>query len=573
MTLLYLPDTTAVLGSHSLSINCQGDRVLVGALSPQNAGAVFVLDATTGDLLQSLQPPCLQYEDYFGSSVAMNCDGSRALVGAKKNRDADPSIKSPGVVYLFDIIDNIDGSQAAVTVNLLQTFQNPNPQDYDEFGIVVAMDHVGETIAIASPNHNHNQGIVYLFNKNGRLIRSLGPPSLLASTTANDSNANTAGQARNANNHTEHNLHRDQFFGSSLALSEDSKLLLVGAPGKGWTKQLPGAVYLFDTHTGDLLQTIHNPAHNYTQVDTENVTNVDYYFASAVAMSSNASTLVVGAMLTTQPPLSPPPRTNSKNHQEFPNSGLVHIFNQNGDLLQTLTSPNNNHNSEHTIVNDHFGISVSVTHDGDQILVGAPHSNEDAENTAATKSTAIAFLFDNSGNLLRSMYNPTRAAADHHENTTRQQPPETIQFGGAVTLASSGKYAAISSAFHPVVEVACLHSNCPVEEGPSEFKPMDDTNSESIPLVAYDSNMCLVSNDQVARQVQLGGNSKSKLSPAAAALTFLAVVTLLGILLVLRKVRRMAADRRQHQEPTNPPENLMPVAVPSPHSFVLPEIL
>jgi len=258
MTLLYFPDTT-VIGSHSLSTNCKGNHVVVGAPKSRtgdNTGVAYILDAISGQVLKKLEPPCLQRGDEFGSSVAMNCFGTRALVGAKTNRDIDSTVRSPGVVYLFDIIDSSNQVDASSpVVSLLQTFHNPNPQDYDEFGIVVDMDRSGEIIVIASPNHNHNQGVVYLFNKNGTLIRSIGPPSLLATTF------NTTDQPGRFNNYTEHNLHRDQFFGSSLALSQNGKLLLVGAPGKGWTKQLPGAVYLFDATTGDLLKTIHNPSH------------------------------------------------------------------------------------------------------------------------------------------------------------------------------------------------------------------------------------------------------------------------------------------------------------------------
>ena len=578
MTLLYLPDTVAV-GSQSLAMNCQGDRVLVGTPASSNgennAGAAYVLDAITGNLMTSLQPLCLQHQDRFGSSVAMNCDGSRALVGAKRSKDTDQSVTSPGVVYLFDIIDNTNGGNQEVTATLLQTFHNPNPQDYDEFGIVVAIDQAGETIAIASPNHNHNQGIVYIYNKNGTLIRSVGPPSILL--TNNNTNNMMVRQPRNANNNTEHNLHRDQFFGSSLALSGDSKQLLVGAPGKGWTKQLPGAAYLFDTYTGELLQTIHNPAHNHSQAGDATDDTLDgsaqneneYYFASAVAMSSNASTLVVGAMRQSGYTIN--------DHQES-DSGMVHVFNQNGRLLQTLTSPNNNYNHTSSAVNDHFGISVSITHDGDHVLVGAPHSNPTSDDTSATSSPAgIAFLFEtSSGNLKRSMYNPIQVYAAGSNQPSNTQSSPAIQFGGTVALASYGKYAAVSSAFHPVVDIACLQLSCRTEQGPSELIAISERKPGAMPLLAYDDEMCLVPSSAIDKKSaqQLGGSRKSKLSVLTVFLALFCLAMIVCLLIILRKSRKKTGNQHrssQQNQGSSSENNLAPASTQSWGN--LPEIL
>lgn len=571
MTLIYLPDT-AVLGSSNLAMNCQGDRVLVGTPSSRNGdntGAAFVLDATTGKLLADLQPPCLQHQDYFGSSVAMNCDGSRALVGAKRNKDSDLGVSSPGVVYLFDIIDTTDGVQT----NLLQTFTNPNPQDYDEFGIVVTMDQSGETVAIASPNHNHNQGIVYIYNKNGRLIRSMGPPSLLL---GNNSTNLLMHQPRNANKNTEHNLHRDQFFGSSLALSEDSKLLLVGAPGKGWTKQLAGAAYLFDTSTGDLLSTIHDPSysdHTSTQTNDKNnseldgSTNKDNYFASSLAMSSNANTLVVGAMRKT---------VDTGNARKEITSGMVHVFNRSGHSIQTFTSPNKKQSNIHSAVNDHFGISVSITRDGHNVLVGAPYSNLTNDDTSAESSEiAVAFLFDvSSGDLKRSIYNPIQEKSAGINQTGISQPKPAIEFGGTVSLAYSGRYAAVSSAFHPAVEIVCLHKSCPRASGPSELIAIGEHSSGAIPLLNYDSSMCLVPHSTIDTTTlqQLDGLRKSKLSVLTLFLVFLGITTLACIVLFLRKSHKKNARERRGKSEGEASENgLKGTSVPSWKS--LPEIL
>lgn len=173
MPLLYLPENS-VGGSHNVASNCQGIQSIVGVPKTndgENSGGAYVLDSQSGKILHYLQQPCPERDDQFGSAVAMNCDGSRVLVSAKNKFGSEKlqGIMSPGLVYLFVIFD---GSKA----RLLHTFHNPDPQDFDQFGSVVAMDQAGETIAIASPNHNHNEGVLYIFNKNRSLIRTLVPP-------------------------------------------------------------------------------------------------------------------------------------------------------------------------------------------------------------------------------------------------------------------------------------------------------------------------------------------------------------------------------------------------------------
>lgn len=104
------------------TVAISGNLIVVGAAQDDtgasNAGAAYVFDAATGNLLRTLNNPTPAADDHFGCSVAIS--GSTVVVGAPFDS---------GSAYVFD----------AVTGNLLQTLVNPNPADYDYFGTSVAI--------------------------------------------------------------------------------------------------------------------------------------------------------------------------------------------------------------------------------------------------------------------------------------------------------------------------------------------------------------------------------------------------------------------------------------------------
>ena len=423
MTLIYLPDETA-LGSHNIAANCNGDRILVGSPYDRhgnNAGAVFVLDANAGDVLQTIRQPCPQRDDNFGASLALNCDGTRVLIGARKGYGSNSDVKSPGVVYLYKLTQNGEGE----TARLLHIFHNPDPQDFDEFGSILDMDDSGSLLAMASPHHDENAGVVYLYGQHGTLFRTIRPP--------------IHNQERDANfNINDSNQHRDKFFGTSVSMSGDGESIVIGAPGKGWRKQLPGAAYLFSTSSGDLIRTITNPTFSMEDVDDEDTSGTQNdYFASTVSISQDGSRMVIGAMLTDKWEIS---------DQQSSKAGMAYFFNSDGKLLSTMTSPFHE-------FDDHFGISVSISANGDFILVGAPRliNNKDSN----VKATAAALLFDRRGKLIKAIQSP---APPHGSK-------EDVQFGGSVVLTPS--MAIISSAYHPAIQTSCITrpdgSDCPLE--------------------------------------------------------------------------------------------------------------
>lgn len=213
---------------HSVAIS--GNRALVSAIGDDrgaaNAGVAYLLDTTTGAVLQSFLNPTPQSGDNFGFDVALL--GNRALISTIND---DTAAMNAGAAYLYD----------ATTGNLLHTFLNPTPElnnvfgNNDNFGFSVALS--STRIAIGAPNERVNgfqNGAVYLYDATTfALLDTLLIPTPFIGDTA-------------------------EFLGTDVALSE--AYVLGGAPfrnfGPAIAQKDMGAAFLFDANNGDFLQEI-----------------------------------------------------------------------------------------------------------------------------------------------------------------------------------------------------------------------------------------------------------------------------------------------------------------------------
>jgi hypothetical protein len=130
-----------------------GDNLLIADKSFQpsraDGGIVYLFDSVTGEVLRTFQNPAPAVDDGFGQSIAA-VDGN-VLVGANH---ANANGFNVGAAYLFD------GS----TGKLLHTFLNPTPAWNDHFGF--SMTTLGKNLVIASPFDDTagiDGGAVYLF--------------------------------------------------------------------------------------------------------------------------------------------------------------------------------------------------------------------------------------------------------------------------------------------------------------------------------------------------------------------------------------------------------------------------
>jgi hypothetical protein len=200
------------------TVAAAGTNLLVGApldhVGGVEAGGAYLFDGSTGKLLQSFHQPKPQADDWFGVSLA--AVGDNVLVGAFLD---NTGAAAAGAAYLFD----------SKTGALIRALQKPKPAANEEFGISVAA--LGNTVIIGAPGDStgdKSAGAVYLFDAGtGALQRMLQNPTPVTG----------------------------EQFGTAVAAFGGS--ILVGAPADSMTK--PGAAYLFDAASGALLQSFQNP--------------------------------------------------------------------------------------------------------------------------------------------------------------------------------------------------------------------------------------------------------------------------------------------------------------------------
>ena len=196
-----------------------GDDVLVSApfedSAAQDAGAVYLFDGATGQLLQTFVSPTPDVGDAFG--VAIATVGNNIAIAAAFDATAS---ENGGAVYLFD------GNG-----NLITTIVSPRPVEFSQFGGDLAA--FGDDLLVAEQRGftgDRRAGVVHLFDgATGDFIRSYFNP------TPKDF----------------------ELFGNSVAASGNN--VLVGALRHIKGNSFLGAAYLFDGTTGDLTETFLNP--------------------------------------------------------------------------------------------------------------------------------------------------------------------------------------------------------------------------------------------------------------------------------------------------------------------------
>lgn len=234
-------------GWFGYSLALSGDSLVVGAPFEDASGVVgagkaYVINATTGTLIETLVSPDPEHDGLFGWSVGIS--GSTAVVGAP-NETADGKMGA-GMVYAFD---DATGTRTAALAS-------PNAQSGGGFGWSVSISDA--TLVVGAPTEALKgtqpglaEGMAYMFNLGTGTLTSLSGP--LGSFN---------GQ-----------------FGYSVSVGGDS--VAVGAWGQYGGA---GRAYLFNAATGKLVASLASP----------NSQGGPELFGESVAVNGNG-TLVVGA--------------------------------------------------------------------------------------------------------------------------------------------------------------------------------------------------------------------------------------------------------------------------------------
>lgn len=214
-----------------LAINHGGSRILVTEKMEDKSSLVYLYDRHGRRLKIFNQwdfAHDIDFEKYwklgtfkFGHSVAMNCDGTRILIGSTfhpHNWDDAVDHEDPSSVYLFDEHGK-----------LLQTYRMVNPIDKEiPFGNKVDINCDGTKILVSSVGEEGWKGSVHLFSDDGTRLRSFANPVHNESehrwVYGEDISINYAGDKILIGNYIDHNMN-NKFSGSAHLFRSDGTLL------------------------------------------------------------------------------------------------------------------------------------------------------------------------------------------------------------------------------------------------------------------------------------------------------------------------------------------------------------
>jgi len=300
-----------------------------------------------------------------------------------------------------------------------------NSQASDFFGIDVALSGDGATLAVAASfedggeagvdgdaadNSLTDSGAVYVYTRQG------GQWTLQAYLKASNPDA-------------------IDLFGAGISLSADGNTLAVGAPGEDsdaigsngnqLSNAAPsaGAVYVFERSSAGCAQASYLKATN---------TASGARFGSAVALSGDGSTLLVGA---------PGESGNATGVNSVPadytatDSGAAYVYRRNATswIVQAYLK------STDADVNDQFGQTVAISDDGNRLAIGAPFE----DGVATGVGGPVSDLASNSGAVflfVRSGKDWSTEAYVKASNTAADD-----RFGAALALSGDGSTLAVGA--------------------------------------------------------------------------------------------------------------------------------
>jgi FG-GAP repeat protein len=229
-----LPNEASSYEFFGRSLALSNEIIAVGARDavglPSNSGVVYLFDISTGTQLARIQADDTQFNDLFGSSIAI--ENNLLVVGAPGD---DDQFNRSGSVYIFDLTTN----------QQIAKLHANDPMGLDGFGASVAIQN--GIVAVGSPHSvfpTSFTGAAYLFDAQ--------TGTQLAKLTANDAAPNDR-------------------FGVSIAI--DQGKVIVGASGKNSNI---GSAYIFDIATGTQLVTLNT-----------NDSHPDQFFGSSVRIQNN----------------------------------------------------------------------------------------------------------------------------------------------------------------------------------------------------------------------------------------------------------------------------------------------
>lgn len=338
----------------------------------------------------------------FGTQVALSEDGRVMAVSAIledggatgiNGDQSDDVANDSGAVYVFVQNDGSWSQQAYIKAT--------NAERYDHFGVSLALSADGSVLAVGSHREESSEtgidgdqtdnsaslsGAVYVYTQSDGSWSQQG--YIKASNTgagdffgislalSSDGKVMAVGASREQSGATGVNGDQTDLFGSSLALSANGRVLAVGSPQEdsGATgidgdqtdnsTSAAGAVYLF-TQSGDTWS-------QQAYIKASNAALFDQFSRGGVALSSDGSVLAVGAIGEGS---SATGINGDQTNNSASNSGTVYLFTQSSGTWSQQAYIKASNTEE----DDQFGSSLTLSPNGRILAVAA--NEEDGQAT------------------------------------------------------------------------------------------------------------------------------------------------------------------------------------------------
>jgi len=341
-----------------------------------DAGSEAGLDATDGaaDALgvrhtAYIKPETPDANDRFGYSLALSADGQTLVVGAPLDDENANAVDNAGGAYVFERV-GVAWVQRAY-------LHAADPAVNDDFGFAVAISADGSTIAIGSPDEDS--------------------ASTQIDTNPTDTSAPNAGAAyifaRAGGWHQEaylkaSNTGAGDGFGSSIALSANGNLVVVGAPyeagstntapdiGASYTFRRIGATWSFET----LLRS--------------NLASNGDNFGWALAVASDGTAIAISSPSEDSASVG---IGGDQGDESLIQSGAVFIFRFVATWTQATYIKPSSHQS-----GDFFGRALAYSRDGSTLAVASPGEDSVVANSGALYRFAYTGTWSETGSLKAS---------------------------------------------------------------------------------------------------------------------------------------------------------------------------
>ncbi len=347
------------LGS-SVALSANGNIAVVGGPGENaRAGAAWVFTCSGSTWTQQAQLTGGSEdsgEGHFGASVALSSDGSTAVIGAPGDSG------EAGAAWIFTRSGSTWTRQARLTDGTEESADG-------QFGASVALSADGSTALIGAPGDSGGVGAVWVFTPKEEGWRQEG-----GKLTAGSGEESVEG-----------------WFGSSVALSSNGGVALIGAPGYNGGV---GAAWIFIQE-----EEIWSQVGGKLTAKASEESGAGA-FGSSIALSSDGSTALIGA-----------PGDSGGVGAAWALTRVGEVWDQQGTKLT---------GSEES-QDGRFGSSVALSSDGDAALIGGP--DDGGEKGAAWTFTHAGSIWAEGGEKL---------TAETNEET------EKGQFGASVALSSDG---------------------------------------------------------------------------------------------------------------------------------------